>query len=357
MEIRTVANRVSKAKRGRKSRLSAAAVRKPRMSDVARLAGVTAMTVSRALRTPDKVLPKTLSRVETAIAKTGFVSNYAAGSLSSKHSRIIVAMVPTIMNSVFSGMVEGLSNVLRAKGYQLLLGNTNFDLAVEEKLLSEFLGWSPAGIIVTGHRHNRRTWAMLKNSGAPLVEVWCLDHKPMDIVVGFSNYHAAYEMTKSLAAWGYRRIALTYIDAHNNDRSLARRNGYRAALRDLGLPHDPTLECEVPFAVGAGREAARRLLATRPRVDAIMCASDTLAVGTLMESLRQGLRVPQDVAVTGFGDVELSAELVPSLTTVHLPRYEIGRRTAEVLIARIAGTYSGPQINDCGFSILRRESA
>lgn len=331
--------------------------RPPLMSDVARLARVTAMTVSRALRTPALVSPETLARVEAAIAKTGFVPNYVAGSLSSSHSRIIVCIVPTIMNSVFSGMVEGLSDVLRAKNYQLLLGSTNFDLDVEEKLLREFLGWRPAGIVVTGHRHTRGARSMLLNSGVPVVETWHLDGKPMDTVVGFSNYHAAYEMTRALINWGYRKIALSYINAHNNDRSTARRDGHRQALIDAGRKPDPSLEAEVRFTFGAGREAAARLISAHPDIDAIMCASDALAAGVLMECLRRGLRVPKDVAVTGFGDVELSAELVPSLTTVRLPRNEIGRRTAEVLLDRIAGVRPAMTQYDCGFSIVRRESA
>ena len=331
--------------------------RVPLMSDVARIARVTAMTVSRALRTPALVSPATLARVEAAVVKTGFVPNYVAGSLSSSHSRIIVAVVPTIMNSVFSGMVEGLSDVLRAKNYQLLLGSTNFDLNVEEKLLREFLGWRPAGIVVTGNKHTRGTRTILQNSDVPVVETWHLDGKPIDTVVGFSNYHAAYEMTRSLINWGYKKIALSYINAHNNDRSTARRDGYRQALRDAGRKVDPTLESEVTFTFGAGREAANRLLSAHPNLDAIMCASDALATGVLMECLRRKMRVPKDVAVTGFGDVELSAELVPSLTTVRLPRNEIGRRTADVLLGRIAGARAIMTQYDCGFSIVRRESA
>jgi len=327
------------------------------MSDVARLARVTPMTVSRALRTPALVSKATLARVEAAIVKTGFVPNYVAGSLSSSHSRIIVAIVPTIMNSVFSGMIEGLSEVLRSRNYQLLLGSTNFDLDVEEKLLREFLGWRPAGIVVTGRRHTRGARTMLINSGVPVVETWHLDGEPMDTVVGFSNYNAAYEMARSLIGWGYRKIALIYISAHNNDRSIARRDGYRKALADAGRKLDPGLECEVKFGVGAGRGAAARLLEARPDVDAIMCASDALAAGVLMECMRRGYSVPKDIAVTGFGDVELSAELVPSLTTVHLPRNEIGRRTAQVLLDRIAGDLPAASRYDCGFTIVRRESA
>jgi LacI family gluconate utilization system Gnt-I transcriptional repressor len=327
------------------------------MSDVARLARVTPMTVSRALRTPSLVSRETLARVEAAIAKTGFVPNYVAGSLSSNHSRIIVAIVPTIMNSVFSGMIEGLSEVLRSRNYQLLLGSTNFDLDVEEKLLREFLGWRPAGIVVTGGKHTRGTRTMLTNSGVPVVETWHLDGEPLDVVVGFSNYSAAYEMARSLVGWGYRRIALIHISAQNNDRSAARRNGYRQALIDAGRKVDPNLECEVKFGVGAGRGAAARLLDANPDIDAIMCASDALAAGVLMECIRRGYRVPKDIAVTGFGDVELSAELVPSLTTVHLPRNEIGRRTGQVLLDRIAGEAPATTRFDCGFSIVRRDSA
>lgn len=331
--------------------------RMARMADVARLAGVTTMTVSRALRTPEKVSAETRERVAEAVRLSGFVPNYAARSLVSQKSHVIVALFPTVMNSVFSGTIEGLSRHLAAEGYHLLLGETGFDIGTEEALLSSFLGWRPAGIVITGGRHTVNTRAMLDNIDAPVVELWNLPKKPFDVAVGFSNFDAAFTMTASLHGWGYRRIAFLYLNAANNDRSIDRRNGYRTALSQLELPREKGLELQVPFGIHSGRDGLRAILEREPDVDAVLCASDTLAVGALMEALRLGVRVPQDLAISGFGDVELAAELVPSLTTVHVPRTEIAEMTAKVLLQRIAGRYDGPPVIDCGFSIVRRESA
>lgn len=331
--------------------------RMPTMSDVARLAGVTAMTVSRALRTPEKVSPKTISKVQMAVRNLGFVPNYAARSLVSRRSHIVVALFPTVLNSVFSGTIEALSRALSAKGYHLLLGDTEFKIQTEEALLSSFIGWRPAGIIVTGTEHTVGTRAMLENSPAPVVELWSLPRRPFDHAVGFSNYDATFRLTEAIHSWGYRRIALMYLDVPDNDRTTDRRAGYRKAVVTLGLPQDPLLEVRAGFSTRAGRDGLRRLLHHRPNVDAVLCTSDTLAIGALMEALRLGMRVPDDIAITGFGDVELAAELTPSLTTVHLPREEIGCRTADVILRRIEGSYDGPAVIDCGYHIVRRESA
>ncbi len=327
------------------------------MADVARLANVTTMTVSRALRTPDKVSQDTRERIEKAIRICGFVPNYAARSLSSQHTPVIVALFPTMMNSVFSGTIEAISTHLHDNHYHLLLGQTNFDVVKEEELLAGFIGWRPAGIILTGGLRTSTTRKLLANADVPVVEVWNKPEHPFDVSVGFSNFSASCEMVRSLHEWGYRRIAFVSIDAPMNDRSLERLEGYRAAVAELGLASDPALEMKVTFGVHAGREAMRHVLDDLSDVDAVFASSDTLAVGCLMEALRRGLKVPDDIAVAGFGDVELAAELVPSLTTVHVPRVEIGRRAAAILMEKIAGNYDGPTVVDCGFEIVRRLSA
>ncbi|MBN9068175.1 MAG: LacI family DNA-binding transcriptional regulator [Rhizobiales bacterium] len=192
------------------------------MSDVARLAGVTAMTVSRALKTPEKVSPETRKKVEEAVRRSGFVLNYAARSLVSQRSQIIVALFPTVMNSVFSGTIEGLSRLLAVQGYQLLLGETDFEIRTEETLLSGFIGWRPAGIVVTGSDHTVGTRAMLENADVPVVELWGLPKKPFDVSVGFSNVDAAYRMVHSLFEWGYRRIGFMSLDFPHNSRTIER---------------------------------------------------------------------------------------------------------------------------------------
>ena len=327
------------------------------MSDVAKMAGVTTMTVSRALRTPEAVSEKTLAKIQDAIYSSGFVLNYAARSLVSQRSQIIVALFPTMMNSVFSGTMEELSRQFSANGYNLLLGETSFDIEVEEKLLAGFIGWRPAAVILTGSEHTPRSRQILENSAAPVVELWNLPKDPFDLAVGLSNRDAAYEMTMALHKWGYRRIAFMNLHYPQNDRSVDRSAGYHAAMAELGIEVTADMEINVPFGMESGSVGVMQIIKSKPAIDAIICASDTLAVGALMGAARAGLRVPEDIAIAGFGDVELASTVAPTLTTVGVPRAQIGIETARIIMERLKGTYSGPSVIDCGFSIIRRESA
>lgn len=328
-----------------------------RMEEIAALAGVTAMTVSRAMRTPDKVSSDTLERIRKAINELGFVPNSLAGSLSSRQSRMVAVSVPSLANSVFSDFIEELSTRLIAKGYTTMVGSSSYDHKNEELMLAEFLSWRPAGVILTGTSHTERTKEMCRRSGVPIIETWCKTNKPLDIVIGFSNQRASYEMTKSLIDWGYKKIGFGYVESENNDRSLERRRGWKKALTEAGYDHQDTRTCGGSFEIREGAIIFDTLIERHPDTDAIVFGSDTLAVGALMQAQRRGIRVPQDVAITGFGDVELASETVPALTTVRTPRRELGQVCAEVLLGKLAGNYKGPKVIDRGFQIVRRESA
>ena len=328
-----------------------------RMADVARIAGVTPTTVSRAMRNPGALSPATLERVRAAIRQTGFVPNLAARSLVSQRSQIIVALVPTIMNSVFSGAIETLSRELAAGDYTLLLGETGFDGAAEEELLRGFMGWRPAGLVLVGSAHTDGTRRILETASAAVVEIWNLPERPFDMAVGLDNRAAARAMTASLIEWGFRRIAFMNLHYPGNDRSVDRRDGWVDGLHSHGLEPLPELEARVPFGMEQAGLALMRLMQIRPRPDALFCASDTLAVGALMAATRAGIRVPEDLAIAGFGDVELASTVVPSLTTVHVSRARIGRESARLLLDRLEGRAEGPATVDCGFRIVRRESA
>lgn len=328
-----------------------------RMRDVAREADVSAITVSRAIVSPDKVSPETRRRVEVAIKKLRYVPNLAAGTLASHRSRIIAVIVPNMANSVFAETLQGMSDILRKADYHLLIGNSGYSLAEEESLVKTFLARRPDGIVLTGYTHTQRTVQMIKAARIPVVEMWNLNERPLDTMIGFSNYEAARAMTLYLGGKGYRKLGYIGGLTLDNDRTQQREAGYRKALSELGLKFDPHLMISVPFEYGAGAEALGELMRRGPDIDAVFAAGDILAVGVLLECIRLGWKVPDRLAVAGFDDAKISSRICPPLTTVKVPRYDIGHKTAQHLLRRIDGAPARREVVDLGFEIVERGSA
>jgi LacI family gluconate utilization system Gnt-I transcriptional repressor len=327
-----------------------------RIEDVAKLAGVSAQTVSRALNTPSKVTEETRRAVWDAIEQTGYIPNQLAGSLASNRSRTIGVIIPTIVNSIFADKVQGMTDVLGREGYQLLLANSGYSLDLEAELVAAFVAQRPSGMVITGTAHSERTRSLLKRAKIPVVETWSMSPDPLDMLVGFSNEGAAYAMVRHLGELGYRKIALVSAPVKDNDRAENRVKGYRRAVRELGLADDRRLEREASFSLRNGAEALTELMAEHDGIDAVFFANDILAAGGLLECQRRGIRVPGDLGVAGFDDVDLAAETVPGLTTVRIPRYEIGARAAAMILERVAGREPAQKIVDLGFEIVSRGS-
>ncbi len=327
-----------------------------KMEDVARLAGVSSITVSRVLNRPEKVAESTRDRVLAAVEATGYTPNGVASSLATRRTRVIGALVPTITNSIFADTIDGLSDVLRPAGYQLLLGATGYSLAEETRLVGAMLAQRPAGLLATGLQHEAQAMALLRATDIPIVETWNVDGDPADMAVGFSNFRACYAMVEVLARQGARRIGFVSAPITANDRAEQRLSGYRDAVRKLGLDADPRLEREAKFSFHAGAEQLLELVGKRPRVEAIFFANDILAIGALFECQRRGIRVPDDLAVAGFDEVELAAQVNPGLTTVRIPRYGIGREAARMILRRLEGKTVDPRVVDLGFRIVERQS-
>jgi len=328
--------------------------RQPRIEEVAALAGIATITVSRALRRPEKVAPETRARIMAAVEQLGYIPNLAASSLASRRSGIVAVIVPTIANSVFADTVQGLSDVVTSRGLQLLLGQSAYSEEAERALLAAVVGRQPDGIVLTGVAHAAPTRALLERAGVPVVETWDLTETPVDLLVGFSNEAAGAAMGRYLAGKGRRRPAFVSGGDH---RATARRQGFAAALAAAGLPAPTVVTLDGPPAYGAGRRGLDAVLARAPETDAVFFATDVLAVGALLECRRLGLAVPERVAIAGLGDLEIAAELQPTLTTLRIPSYEIGRRAGELLLARIDGTTLAETRIELGFEIIERESA
>jgi LacI family gluconate utilization system Gnt-I transcriptional repressor len=324
---------------------------------VALLAGVSPITVSRALAEPGRVSLKTRERVAAAVEATGYIPNRVAGSLSSNRTRIIAAIVPTLRNSIPADFIDGMTAVLRARGYQLLLGSSGFSVAEEESLVLEFLARRVDGIYLTGATHSPRTREVLQRLALPTVEVACLPPEPIDMAVGFSNEAAVFAMTSHMASRGYRRIAFFSGPLHDNERQIWRLDGYRRAVATLGLDGDPALIAEMPMDLAGTAAALDGLWRRRPDVDALVCSSDILALGAIFECQRRGVAIPGQLAISGFEDMEIASFVRPTLTTVRISRHEIGARAAEMLLDRIDGKAVQQPVVDLGYEIVQRETS
>lgn len=327
------------------------------MADIAHAAGVSPMTVSRALRDPSTVTDKMRHKVDAAVRKFGYVPNRIAGSLSSKRSTVVGLVVPSIRNSLYANMIQAVSDVLHANGLHLMIGHSGHRLEDEEALVAALLAQRVCGLVLHNTAHSKRIRELLSKSDVPVIETGNLPAKPLDMAVSYSNFEAARAMTLHLARLGYRKIGFVTLPVRDNDRSRERRRGYCAALEELKRPDDPTLVLEAEaggFAEGA--DALLRLLKAHPDLDAGFFAADVLAVGALFECQRRGWPVPGKVAIASFDDLDLLKHTVPTITTLRIPREEIGRRSAELLIKRLRGGKRERIRIDLGFEIIQRES-
>jgi LacI family gluconate utilization system Gnt-I transcriptional repressor len=319
------------------------------LHDVAREAGVSLITASRALSNPGVVSAKTIAKVQAAVEATGYIPNLLAGGLKSKRSLMVAGVVPALAVSQFLPTVQSLTNELGAAGYQLLLGQTNYDAEVEASVLNTMIGRQPDGIVITGLVQSKAARDKLRRSRIPVVETWDLSDEPIDKLVGFSHQKVGAAVGSYFLEKGWTHIGIASGSDH---RARMRRDGFIAALgRDV-----PTAFVSPPSNLERGRRALAELLALDPRLDAVCCSSDQLAHGVMVEAQARGLRIPQDLAICGFGNADFSAHMVPSITTVHVDGPDIGRLAARLIIDHCRGEPIAESIIDVGFRIVERES-
>jgi LacI family transcriptional regulator, gluconate utilization system Gnt-I transcriptional repressor len=329
--------------------------REARMSDVARLADVSTMTVSRALRHPDIVDSETLKRIQAAIKTTGYLPNRVAGSLASQHSNVVGLIVPSLRNSLFAETIKGVADTL-GDAYALLIADSGYALDGEEAAVAAFLSQRVCGIVLHNTKHTARTRRLILTAAIPCVETGNLVRRPIDMAASFSNHNAAFEMTAHLIAKGYRRIGFVSLPLKDNDRARERQSGYLDALGKHGIAVDRDIVLESAPGLRGGAEALRQLMQKRPKIDAVFLTGDVLATGALLEANRRGWRVPDDIAIAGSDDNELQESVSPPLTSLRFPRYDIGCRAATMLLDRIAGVEPEKRVVDLGFQIILRHS-
>jgi LacI family gluconate utilization system Gnt-I transcriptional repressor len=327
----------------------------PTLIDVAKVAGVSPITVSRALHRPEVVSKAAREKVLAAVRQVGYVSNMLAGSLASNKSRLVAILLPTIANSIFADTVQALMDRLTSAGYQTLLGLTGYSAEQEEKLIEALLGRRPDGIVLTGTLHTEASRQRLAQSGIPVVESWDLSENPLDMLVGFSHEAVGQAIARHLLDKGYRRFAVISL---GDPRGLRRCNSLVEELAKHDCRDIPTQILTPPATLEVGRTGLRQLLEQGHKPDVVVCSSDTIAQGVLAEAASRGLRVPDDLAVMGFGDLSSAAHVHPPLSTVRVDGIRIGEQIASALLERFkypAGS-ADPLRVDTGFSLIDRQS-
>ncbi|EHP40703.1 LacI family transcriptional regulator [Cupriavidus basilensis OR16] len=269
------------------------------LADVAKIAGVSPITVSRVVNQPGLVSAGTVARVQEAIQRTGYVPNLLAGGLASRRSRLIAAIVPTIANSIFADTIQALTDRFSQAGYQMMLGLSGYAATREQDLLAAILSRRPDGIVLTGIAHTADTRRRLLAARVPVVETWDITPTPIDMLVGFSHEKVGQTVAEFLHARGYRKPAIL---SASDQRAESRRLGFLDAFGRHGITEVPSSIVPAPSSLGLGREGLARLLDGGARPDVVFCSSDTLAQGALSEARARGLKVPEQLAVMGFGD-------------------------------------------------------
>ncbi|MFM1885708.1 MAG: hypothetical protein RL026_865 [Pseudomonadota bacterium] len=326
----------------------------PTLEDVARRAGVSSATVSRYHTHPAVVAPRTAARIRAAIDATGYVPNLLAGGLASNRSRLVAVLVPEVAQSIFNDTIEAMSTELSQDGNIVMLGLTGADQGRMPQLIDAALSRRADAIILTGIVTDAATRQRLRQRQLTVIEIWGLPDDPIDLAVGFSHLEVGREIARFAKGRGYTRPLLAVADGA---RARQRRDGFVAEWRGAGRKAPAVVDVPMPTRFGHARLVWRHLQRLETRPDLVVCGSDVLAQGVIIEAQAAGLRVPDDIAVVGFGNVALAGDMRPSITTIDVDGARIGRESVAVLRRREAGESIVPSLIDVGFRLIARESA
>jgi LacI family transcriptional regulator len=305
--------------------------------DVARLAGVSTATVSRALNTPETVDPTTLQKVRDAVAKLRYVPHGAARSLRSQRSRMVGAIVPSFDYALYARTTSALQQELARRGYSLVLAEHHYDLAQELDLARQLIEHGVDAFMLVGVDHDPRLFTLLEDHARPFVLTWGVERRKRHPWIGFDNRAAAREVARHVLRLGHRKVAVLSAPLDGNDRGRERLAGFRSAFAEAGVLLDERYVQHARIALADAQEAMERLLVLRPMPTAVLATNDVLAVGAMLACRKHGIAIPGEISVTGVDNTDLGATQTPALTSVRTPIVEIGRAAAQQLVARLEG--------------------
>ncbi len=309
----------------------------PTLADVASAAGVSTATVSRCLNSPDQVTEKTLERVMDAVDRLGYSPNYNARSLAAGRTNTIGAIIPTMDNAIFARGIQAFQEELQENGCTLLVASSSYREDLEEEQIKTLSARGADALLLIGYHRRAHIYEFLKKRRIPALVSWAYDPCSPQLAVGFNNRQAMRDMASEVLARGHRRLGFISADTVSNDRARDRVSGAKDAMKEAGLfPGDLRL-VETVYSIDDGDAAFRRLMDTDQPPTAVLCGNDVLAVGALRAATAMGLKVPEDVSITGFDDIELATVAPVPLTTVHVPHRRMGQYAARALINALNG--------------------
>ena len=313
------------------------------LRDVSEASGVSDMTVSRVLRGRGDVSQATREKVLLAAKELGYVPNKIAGALASQRVNLVAVIIPSMSNMVFPEVMMGINEVLGSTDLQAVVGITNYLPEQEEKVLYQMLSWRPSGVIIAGLEHTDASSKMLHAAGIPIVEIMDTDGSPVDCAVGISHRRAGRQMAQEIISAGYRKIGFLGTKMPLDHRARKRFEGFTEALAKSGIEIRDQEFYSGGSALAKGRDMTIEILSRSPDLDFLYYSNDMIGAGGLLHLLGQGIDIPQNIGLAGFNGVELLEGLPMQLATMDACRSEIGRRAAEVICARVEGTFDETQ--------------
>jgi len=303
--------------------------------DVAKLAGVSTATVSRVINSPEIVKTQTRDKVTAAMKLCNYKYNALARGFVTKRSNTIGLIIPTINNQVFAESTRGVQDYAEQNKIQVLLGNTYYRPGQEEKLIKTFREKQVDGLIITTTNPRGAILKTLVTESVPFVLLYSTVKSGPITAVGIDNYRGGYQATEHLIQLGHKRIAMVAGKFSVSDRSFHRWHGYKQCLKNNNIPYDSKLLTQSDYSLAGGRATVKSLLSLENAPTAFFCSNDYLAIGVMKGARELGLQLPEDLSVVGFDDIRIASYMIPELTTIRQPSYEMGKLGAKLLLQRI----------------------
>ena len=308
----------------------------PTLADVAKHAGVSTATVSRCLNAPQQVVGETRERVLKAVQELGYAPNFGAQALAAKQTNTVGAVIPTMENAVFARGIQAFQEELGRHGKTLLIASSAYSEELEDAQVRALVARGADALLLIGYDRNPDLYDFLVKRKVPTLVSWSFSELEDHPAIGFDNRAAMSSLAQLVISRGHRQIATIAAPTGSNDRARGRVLGIQDAMSKAGLDPATLKIVEIPYGITGGEAAFRQVMAAAPETTAVMCGNDVLAIGALRAAREMGLRVPEDVSITGFDDIEIAVLAEPALTTVHVPHREMGRRAASLLIKMLA---------------------